>query len=88
MTNINTTIPAPGLGTNAHGDTPQEVLIFVTDGVEDEQVSNCTPSATVTCSGNRQQSVMDPGWCTTIKNRDRHRGLIYRVRCIADQCMG
>ena len=69
MTNINTIMPNPGHGTKSPGDTPKEILFFVTDGVEDEQVSNCTPSATVTCSGNRQQSVMDPGWCTTIKNR-------------------
>ena len=30
-------IPNPGNGTNQNGDTPQEVLFIVTDGVEDEQ---------------------------------------------------
>ena len=30
------TLPTPGSGTNAAGDKPQEVLFFVTDGVEDE----------------------------------------------------
>ena len=30
-------IPNPGNGTNQTGDTPQEVLFIVTDGVEDEQ---------------------------------------------------
>ena len=29
-------IPNPGNGTNQPGDTPQEVLFIVTDGVEDE----------------------------------------------------
>jgi hypothetical protein len=29
-------MPNPGNGTNVPGDTPQEVLFFVTDGVEDE----------------------------------------------------
>jgi hypothetical protein len=29
-------MPNPGNGTNATGDTPQEVLFIVTDGVEDE----------------------------------------------------
>jgi Flp pilus assembly protein TadG len=29
-------MPNPGNGTNVQGDTPQEVLFFVTDGVEDE----------------------------------------------------
>ena len=36
MNGINTTMPTPGNGTNLPGDTPQEVLFFVTDGVEDE----------------------------------------------------
>ena len=36
MNGINTTMPTPGNGTNCAGDTPQEVLFFVTDGVEDE----------------------------------------------------
>jgi len=36
MNGINTTMPTPGNGTNLRGDTPQEVLFFVTDGVEDE----------------------------------------------------
>ena len=37
MSSINATMPNPGNGTNVAGDTPQEVLFFVTDGVEDEQ---------------------------------------------------
>ncbi|MDE3176303.1 MAG: hypothetical protein KGM15_09405 [Pseudomonadota bacterium] len=37
MNSINNTIPTPGNGTNVAGDTPQAVLFFVTDGVEDEQ---------------------------------------------------
>ena len=58
MTNINTTMPNPGNGTNAPGDTPKEVMFFVTDGVEDENVN-----------GGRQISVLNTSWCTTIKNR-------------------
>jgi uncharacterized protein (UPF0333 family) len=37
MSGINATMPTPGNGTNVAGDSPQEVLFFVTDGVEDEQ---------------------------------------------------
>jgi hypothetical protein len=37
LSSINSTMPNPGNGTNIQGDTPQEVLFFVTDGVEDEQ---------------------------------------------------
>jgi hypothetical protein len=66
MTNINTTIPAPGNGTNATGDTPQEVLFFVTDGVEDETVN-----------GSRQQSLMSTSWCNTIKNRGIRIAVLY-----------
>ena len=31
-------MPDPGNGTTAQGDTPQEVLFIVTDGVEDASV--------------------------------------------------
>jgi hypothetical protein len=66
MTNINTTMPTPGNGTNARGDSPQEVLFFVTDGVEDEMVN-----------GSRQQSLMSTTWCNTIKNRGIRIAVLY-----------
>lgn len=66
MSAINATMPSPGSGTNNQGDTPQEVLFFVTDGVEDENVN-----------GGRQQSLMDPAWCTTIKNRGIRIAVLY-----------
>ena len=76
MTQINTIMPNPGQGTSSPGDTPKEVLFIVTDGVEDTNVAGCTTSGGagadppyVVCSGNRQQSAMDPSYCTTIKNR-------------------
>ena len=66
MTGANAVMPQPGLGTKAANDTPQEVLFFVTDGVEDEKVG-----------GNRQQSIMDPAQCTTIKNRGIRIAVLY-----------
>ena len=36
LSDIYNTLPTPGNGTNISGDKPQEVLFFVTDGVEDE----------------------------------------------------
>jgi hypothetical protein len=66
MNQVNTLMPDPGGGTNNAGDTPQEVLFFVTDGVEDEMVS-----------GSRQESLMDNGWCTTIKNRGIRIAVLY-----------
>jgi hypothetical protein len=69
MTQINSIMPNPGQGTQSPGDTPKEIMFFVTDGVEDETNASCSSSATVNCSGSRQESVMDPSYCTTIKNR-------------------
>ncbi len=70
-------IPNPGNGTNQSGDTPQEVLFIVTDGVEDEQNG-----------GRLQQAINDLGsapggnskstnWCTTIKNRGIKIAILY-----------
>jgi len=72
LNGINTIIPNPGHGTTSPGDTPKEVLFFVTDGLEDQSVGSCTPVAgEVTCSNSnkRQYSPIDPTLCTTIKNR-------------------
>jgi Flp pilus assembly protein TadG len=66
MTQVNSIMPNPGNGTNQAGDTPQEVLFFVTDGVEDETVG-----------GSRVQSLMDPSYCTTIKNRGIRIAVLY-----------
>jgi Flp pilus assembly protein TadG len=66
MNNINSIMPNPGNGTNQAGDKPQEVLFFVTDGVEDETVG-----------GSRVQSLMDPSYCTTIKNRGIRIAVLY-----------
>jgi hypothetical protein len=59
-------MPNPGGGTNSAGDTPQEVLFLVTDGVEDETVN-----------GSRVQSLMNTSYCTTIKNRGVRIAVLY-----------
>ena len=66
MSFINGIMPNPGNGTNANGDTPQEVLFIVTDGVEDESIS-----------GNRNQSVINTTWCDTVKNRGIRIAILY-----------
>jgi hypothetical protein len=66
MTQINSIMPNPGGGTKTAGDKPQEVLFLVTDGVEDEMVGN-----------SRVQSLMDPSYCTTIKNRGIRIAVLY-----------
>jgi hypothetical protein len=59
-------MPTPGNGTNATGDTPQEVLFLVTDGVEDEL-----------SGGSRVQSLMNTTMCNTIKNRGIRIAVLY-----------
>lgn len=66
LTGINAVMPNPGSGTNIAGDTPQEVLFFVTDGVEDESVS-----------GGRQISVINTALCSAIKNRGIRIAVLY-----------
>lgn len=80
MSSINSIMPNPGNGTNAAGDTPQEILFIVTDGVEDEP----TPSGFSTINptsdtAGRQQYLMnaDTDWCTNIKNRGIRIAILY-----------
>jgi hypothetical protein len=78
MTSINAAMPNPGNGTNAKGDTPQEVLFIVTDGIEDEPAPGSTLNPTSDDSG-RQQYYMNANtdWCTKIKNRGIRIAIIY-----------
>ena len=68
MAGISTMMPNPGTGSTKAGDTPQEILFLVTDGVEDEAVS-----------GGRQQSTMTgtKDWCTPLKNRGIKIAVLY-----------
>ncbi|HEY4925934.1 MAG TPA: pilus assembly protein TadG-related protein [Roseiarcus sp.] len=69
MSNITALIPSPaGGGTNKAGDTPQEILFIVTDGVEDEMVS-----------GSRQESTMTgtKDWCTPLKSNGIKIAILY-----------
>lgn len=65
---LNTAMPNPGQGTNNPGDTPQEVLFVVSEGVVDELYN-----------GSR---TMDPintlaNWCSTIKARGIRIAFLY-----------
>lgn len=66
LTGVNNAMPDPGMGTKAAGDRPQEVLFFVTDGVEDEDVN-----------GFRKQSTLNPALCSAIKNRGIRIAVLY-----------
>jgi len=68
LSTLNGAMPAPGQGTNNAGDTPQEVLMIVSDGVVDELYN-----------GSR---TMDPintlaSWCSTIKARGIRIAFLY-----------
>ncbi len=85
MTQMNGIIPNPGNGTNATGDTPQKVLMIVTDGVDDVSYyssSQCSTSYNWGYSNNygsfyRCQQPIDPSVCTTIKNRGIRIAVLY-----------
>lgn len=75
LTSLNSMMPTPGLGSNASGDTPQEVIFLVTDGVEDKIASTC-PNASF-ASHNRCQQPLDTSICTSIKNRGIKIAILY-----------
>src|ERR1700761_2004131 len=71
MSQINTLMPLPGTGTP--NSTPQEVLLIVSDGVDDEVSSSCSQSL----DGNRCQQPFNTTWCTTVKNRGIQIAVLY-----------
>jgi Flp pilus assembly protein TadG len=71
-------IPKPGNGTNETGDTPQEVLFIVTDGVEDEESSGSRLQQTINDLGDAPGGNSNStNWCTTIKNRGIKIAILY-----------
>ncbi|WP_165405815.1 TadE/TadG family type IV pilus assembly protein [Bradyrhizobium genosp. SA-3] len=85
LTGVNGVMPAPGSGTNQSGDTPQEVVFLVTDGVEDKLIpktASCDPNATyplptVGTTQVRCQQPLNTAACTTIKNRGIRIAVLY-----------
>jgi Flp pilus assembly protein TadG len=78
---LNIIMPAPGGGSSVAGDTPQEVVFIVTDGVEDKVVSSpsaCSQSTvSMGSSQYRCQQPFDTTWCTTVKNRGIRIAVLY-----------
>jgi Putative Flp pilus-assembly TadE/G-like len=71
-------IPNPGNGTNQAGDTPQEVLFIVTDGVEDEESGGSRLQQAINDLGNAPGGNSNSAnWCTTIKNRGIRIAILY-----------
>jgi len=82
LTSVNNLMPNPGLGSNQSGDTPQEVVFLITDGVDDKIIalsSSCNANATLQSVGSnyRCQQPLDPSMCTTIKNRGIRIAILY-----------
>jgi Flp pilus assembly protein TadG len=66
MTAINKPAVMPNPGTGMAGNTPQEVLFIVSDGVDDSNVG-----------GSRHQALFDTSYCTTVKNRGIRIAVLY-----------
>ncbi|MGX4771339.1 TadE/TadG family type IV pilus assembly protein [Bradyrhizobium guangdongense] len=80
LSSVNALMPAPGGGSNQAGDTPQEVVFLVTDGVDDKIVSlrsSCSGTPIATGSKYRCQQPIDTSICTTIKNRGIRIAVLY-----------
>lgn len=68
LSSINTAMPTPGQGTGNAGDTPQEVLFIVSDGVEDYVYNGKRNYGPINVNAN---------WCQTIKNRGIRIAFLY-----------
>ena len=81
LQSLNTIMPAPGAGTSNAGDTPQEVVFVVTDGVEDKVVSSTSacsqPTVSMGSGQYRCQQPIDTTWCSTVKNRGIRIAVLY-----------
>lgn len=85
MTNLNTIMPTPGNGTSKTGDTPQEVLMIVTDGVDDVSLyknSSCATSQNWSYSNSygsfyRCEQPVNTALCSTIKARGIRIAVLY-----------
>jgi Flp pilus assembly protein TadG len=89
MYKINKIMPNPGSGTTAKGDTPQEVLFLVTDGVEDAcETPAANPTTYTNCreqyymnyvngSGNTYAAPGGADWCSAIKSRGIRIAVLY-----------
>lgn len=82
---MNNAMPTPGNGTNQAGDSPQEVLMIVTDGVDDVSLYNSTSCSTSYNWGYsnsygsfyRCQQPVNTALCSTIKKRGIRIAVLY-----------
>jgi Flp pilus assembly protein TadG len=78
LSSVNSIMPTPGLGSNSAGDTPQEVVFLVTDGVDDMIVSGASACVNASLASNKRcQQPIDPSICTTIKSRGIRIAILY-----------
>jgi Flp pilus assembly protein TadG len=81
LASMNTIMPNPGNGSNTPGDTPQEVLMIVSDGVNDYLNAGCSSNTDLPRCMTAFNSAINPvnnlDWCTTIKNRGIRIAFLY-----------
>ena len=68
LSSVNGVMPNPGNGTSNPGDTPQEVVFIVSDGVNDELLGGGRVMAPINTRAD---------WCTTIKSRGIRIAFLY-----------
>lgn len=86
LTQVNSAMANPGNGTKATGDTPQKVLMLVTDGVVDGSFYSSSTCYNYTSSysntyGSFYRCIgpIDTSVCTTIKNRGIRIAILYTI---------
>lgn len=80
LSSVNALMPNPGGGSNQTGDTPQEVIFLVTDGVEDKMVtlsSSCSGTPLANGSKYRCQQPLNTAICKTIRDRGIRIAVLY-----------
>lgn len=80
LASVNALMPLPGGGSNQTGDTPQEVVFLVTDGVDDKMVSlssSCSGTPLANGSKYRCQQPINTSICKTIKDRGIRIAVLY-----------
>lgn len=80
LSSVNALMPLPGGGSNQTGDTPQEVVFLVTDGVDDKMVSlssSCSGTPLANGSKYRCQQPINTSICKTIRDRGIRIAVLY-----------
>ncbi len=77
LTTLNSQMPKPGLGTKAPGDTPQEVVFLITDGVNDYDIGAGRTIEAIDDVGGTDSRAGTHSVCAAIKARNIRIAVLY-----------